>query len=46
MWKEFISGILSGFTVNPFVKWTLAGLIGGFLILKVSHWWVKFRKRV
>jgi hypothetical protein len=44
--KTFFEGVLSGFTINPVIKWIAFGFVALIIVLKCSKWYANFKNKV
>ncbi|WP_193224707.1 hypothetical protein [Bacillus sp. B1-b2] len=44
--EGFASGLLSGLTINPVVKYGFIFLLVGFPLAKFYKWWITFKNKV
>jgi type IV secretory pathway TrbD component len=44
--SAFLNGILSGFTINPVIKWIAFGFVALIVVLKCSKWYANFKNKV
>lgn len=46
MFSSFFNGLMSGFTKNPVIEYTLISLAVLLIAMKIIKWWGNFKNRL